>query len=125
MREKTSQSSRRKTQSSQKFYGKYFKIQIKSLRSLRKTFATLREKIYLTTALILSQRAASKPDNAKLGFSGSEASPILMTTISRHSDSRNATPLKEGNQTKNIILSFTTAFVILKESLHMVALNLD
>lgn len=81
MREKTSQSSRRKTQSSQKFYGKYFKIQIKSLRSLRKTFATLREKIYLTTALILSQSAASKPDNAKLGFCGSEASPILMTTI--------------------------------------------
>ena len=92
---------------------------------MRKTFATLREKIYLTTALILSQRAASKPDNAKLGFCGSEASPILMTTISRHSVSRNATPLKEGNRTKNITLSFTTAFVILKESLHIVALNLD
>ena len=66
LREKTSQSSRRKKQSSQKFYDKYFKIQIKSLRSLRKTFAPLREKTLLNQSINFIPKCSIKTRKRKI-----------------------------------------------------------
>ena len=60
-----------------------FSIRIQKKRQ-QKRFVVAYEvglKIYLITAFIFSQSALSKPESAKLGFAGSEASPIRITTI--------------------------------------------